>query len=115
VLALGNSSSAAGRARAISFARFTANPLMQRMITLGSQNMLPANRFVKVPVQSSLVLEALNTSNQQSDQLNTIVKAMHDDDARLTQAQALITELVFGEVSPQSTAQALIRLFGERP
>lgn len=114
VLALGASSSPAGRARAISFARFATNPLTQRTLTTGSQTVLPANRFVKVPVQSSLVLDALNTSNQQGDQLNAIVKLMHDNDQRLPVAQALITELVFGEVSPRTTARALIRLFGER-
>ena len=114
VLALGASSSTAGRARAISFARFATNPLTQRTLTIGSQTLLPANRFVKVPVSSSLVLDALNTSNQQGDQLNAIVKLMHDNDARLPKAQALITDLVFGEVSPRATARALIRLFGEQ-
>lgn len=110
VFALGSSSSAAGRARAISFTRFTANPLMQRTLTVGSQTVLPANRFVKVPVQSSLALEAMDRSNRQSDQMSHIVKLMHDNDPRLPQVQALITELVFGEVSARSSANALIQI-----
>lgn len=115
VLALGSSSSAAGRARAIAYSHFTVNPLMQRALTIGSQNLLPANRFVKVPVQSSTVLAALNQSNQQSDQFSSIVKLMHDNDPRLSKAQALITELVFGEVSPRSSAQALIQVLRNKP
>ena len=115
VLALGSSSSAAGRARAINFARFSANPLMQRALTIGSQTVLPANRFVKVPVQSSMVLEALNRANQESDQVSPIVRLLHDNDQRIAKAQAMTTELVFGEVSPQSSAQALIHLLREKP
>lgn len=110
VFALGTSSSATGRARAIAFTRFTANPLMQRALTVGSQTVLPANRFVKVPVQSSRVLEAMDRSNRQSDQMAPIVKRMHDNDPRLPKVQALITELVFGEVSARSSADALIHI-----
>jgi arabinogalactan oligomer/maltooligosaccharide transport system substrate-binding protein len=115
VLALGSSSSAPGRARAISYTKFTVNPLMQRALTVGSQSLLPANRFVKVPVQSSTVLAALDQSNQQSDQFSSLLTLMHDNDPRLNKAQALITELVFGEVNPKSSAQALIQLLGEKP
>jgi hypothetical protein len=115
VLALGSSSSAAGRARAIAFTHFSVNPLMQRELTIGSQSVLPANRFVKVPVQSSTVLAALDQANQQSDQFNSIVKLMHDNDPRFSKAQALITELVFGEVSPRSSAEALIQVLRSKP
>jgi ABC-type glycerol-3-phosphate transport system substrate-binding protein len=115
VLALGSSSSTAGRARAIAFTHFSVNPLMQRELTIGSQSVLPANRFVKVPVQSSTVLAALDQANQQSDQFNSIVKLMHDDDPRFSKAQALITELVFGEVSPRSSAEALIQVLRSKP
>jgi ABC-type glycerol-3-phosphate transport system substrate-binding protein len=110
VFALGSSSSAAGRARAIAFIRFSANPLMQRMLTVGSQTLLPANRFVKVPVQSSQVLAAMELSNRQSDQFSQIVKLMHDDDPRVPKVQALITELVFGEESARSSTEALIQI-----
>ncbi|MBM5796526.1 MAG: hypothetical protein FJ049_10455 [Cyanobacteria bacterium M_surface_7_m2_037] len=115
VLALGSSSSAAGRARAINFANFSVNPLMQRSVTIGAQTVLPANRFVKVPVQSSTVLAALNQANQQSDRLSLIVKQIHYDDPRIAKSQALITELVFGEVSPRSSAQALIKMLRTKP
>jgi uncharacterized protein with PhoU and TrkA domain len=88
---------------------------MQRALTIGSQTVLPANRFVKVPVQSSMVLEALNRSNEDSDQLSSILKLLHDNDPRIAKAHGLITELVFGEVRPQASAQALIRLLQEKP
>ena len=47
------------------------NPLSQRNLTLGSQVVLPANRFVNVPVSSSAVLSAMVTSAQQGSQTNT--------------------------------------------
>lgn len=115
VFALGSSSSAAGRARAIAFIRFSANPLMQRMLTVGSQTLLPANRFVKVPVQSSQVLAAMDLSNRQSDQFSQIVKLMHDNDPRVPKVQALITELVFGEESARSSTEALIQILRGKP
>jgi hypothetical protein len=66
-------------------------------------------------VQSSTVLAALDQSNQQSDQFSSLVTLMHDNDPRLNKAKALITELVFGEVNPKSSAQALIQLLGNKP
>jgi maltose-binding protein MalE len=115
VFALGSSSSVAGRDRAIAFIRFSANPLMQRMLTVGSQTLLPANRFVKVPVQSSQVLAAMELSNRQSDQFSQVVKLMHDHDPRIPKLQAHITELVFGEESARSSAEALIQILRRKP
>jgi Fe2+ or Zn2+ uptake regulation protein len=47
--------------------------------------------------------------------MSPTLKRLHDNDQRITKAQALITELVYGEVSPQSSAQALIHLLREQP
>jgi hypothetical protein len=114
VLALGRSSSREGRQRALAFSRFTINPLVQRSLTLGSQTLLPANRFVKVPVQSSRALDAMVASQQGGQLVTRMVGLIHDDDPRLGAAQGLITQLVFGEVSPQGATNTVIRLFQER-
>jgi arabinogalactan oligomer/maltooligosaccharide transport system substrate-binding protein len=115
VLALGRSSSREGRQRAIAFSRFSVNPLVQRNLTLGSQTLLPANRFVKVPVQSSRALEAMVASQQGGQQLTRMVALIHDNDPRLVAAQARITQLVFGEVNPEGAADDLIQLFLRQP
>jgi maltose-binding protein MalE len=113
VLALGKSSSPAGRARAIAFTRFTTNPLMQRTLTIGSQTVLPANRFVKVAVQSSPLLDAMDRSNQQSATMSQLLRGMRDNDPRLPLVQNLVARLIFGEISGRSCAQALIRVLKE--
>jgi ABC-type glycerol-3-phosphate transport system substrate-binding protein len=115
VVALGGNSSRTGHEQAIAFTRFIVNPLVQRSLTIGSQIMLPANRFVKVPVQSSLTLKAMNDSQQASQRTADLVNLLREDDPRLAPAQTLITQLVFGEVSPQAAANGLIRLMERKP
>jgi hypothetical protein len=115
VLALGRNSSRQGRDRALAFSRFSVNPLVQRSITLGSQILLPANRFVKVPVQSSVTLQAMSDSQEASLRTAELANLLHVDDPRLDRAQNLITQLVFGEISPQGAATALIALMEAKP
>ena len=110
VFALGTSSSTSGRERAISFIRFSVNPLMQRQITMASQNVLPANRFVKVPVRSSNVLQAMVTAVEQGGQVNKLNALLHTNDRRIPESQQLITQLVFGEVSPAAASRALVQI-----
>ena len=115
VLALGTSSSAAGRERALAFSRFATNPLIQRMLTLSSQTVLPANRFVMVPLKSSQILEAMDTSYQESQAITPALESIAVRDNRLIQAQAQITSLLFGENSPESAAESLATLFETSP
>jgi ABC-type glycerol-3-phosphate transport system substrate-binding protein len=111
VLALGHSSSSAGRARALAFSRFSTNPMVQRVLTLGSQTVLPANRFVKVPVQSSEVLEAMETSQQESHVISSFLESIHAGDSRMNKVQAELTILLFGERSPEEVAATLVTAF----
>ena len=111
VLALGTSSSASGRDRALAFTRFATNPLIQRMLTLGVQTVLPANRFVMVPLKSSEILDAMDTSYQESQVIAPALESIAVRDARLMKAQAQITSLLFGENTPESAAESLATLF----
>jgi hypothetical protein len=115
VLALGSSSSAAGRTRALAFSRFTTNPLMQRALTLGSQTVLPANRFVMVPLQSSEILKAMDTSYQESHVITPALESVAVKEKRVAAVQAQITGLLFGEKSPESAAEELSQLFRKQP
>jgi hypothetical protein len=115
VLALGRSSSAAGRRRALAFSFYSVNPLTQRTLTLGSQTVLPANRFVTVPVQSSQVLAAMVAAANQGLQANSLVSLVHINDPRIPRLQSLLTQLVFGEASPNGATTELIRILQARP
>ena len=75
--------------------------------------MLPANRFVKVPVQSSKTLEAMVNSSEQGRQVDRLFQLLEADDPRLRIAQGLLNGLVFGERSPGDTAAALVALLLE--
>ena len=111
VLALGRSSSQAGRKRALTFSRFSVNPLVQRGLTLGSQTVLPANRFVQIPVQSSLTLAAMVDSQRAGERSDTMVNLLQNDNPLTAATQGLIAQLVFGEVSPLAATDRMIRLF----
>jgi len=115
VLALGRSSSAAGRRSALAFSSYTVNPLTQRTLTLGSQTVLPANRFVTVPEQSSQVLAAMVAAANQGLQANSLVNLVHINDPRIPRLQTLLTQLVFGEASPNGATTELIRILQARP
>ncbi|MEB3184654.1 MAG: ABC transporter substrate-binding protein [Cyanobacteriota bacterium] len=115
VIALGSNSSRLGRQRALSFARFSINPLTQRSLTLGSLTALPANRFVRVPVHSSSVLAAMVISSQQGRQSNQLVALLPYNEAQRSQLQSITNELVFGEVSPQDATRQLIRALNKAP
>lgn len=114
LLSLGRNSSRAGRARALAFSHYSVNPLSQRNLTLGSLIVLPANRFVRVPVQSSSVLEAMVTASLQGRQTDQLVARFQTEDSRPEALQSLLTRVVFGEESPAAaTSQAIAILEGK--
>jgi hypothetical protein len=76
---------------------------------------LPANRFVGVPVSSSAVLSAMVTSAQQGNQTNTLAELMHSNDPRMAEIQTLLTTLVFGEMQPTTAGQSLVAILRNRP
>jgi ABC-type glycerol-3-phosphate transport system substrate-binding protein len=114
VLALGRRSSAIGRQRALSFVQFVVNPLSQRTLTMGSQTVLPVNRFVTVPVKSSQVLETMVTAAQQGHQADELAARLNRGDQSRARIQTLLTELVFGETNPEVAADQLVRLLEPR-
>ena len=86
---------------------------MQREITLQSLMVLPANRYVSVPVASSGRLAALEQAQRQFDQRSKLFKASYSAD-RLRRMQPLVEDLLWkvmlGVVTPQQGTEALLRL-----
>jgi hypothetical protein len=113
VWAFGVNSSANQRRIAEAFATFTVNPLIQRSLTISIQNQLPVNRHVPPPVASSAVLGAMVTSEQQGQASDEMVKLVPPLDQRRRQLAQLMMRLVFGEISPEQTTDALIKELGD--
>jgi arabinogalactan oligomer / maltooligosaccharide transport system substrate-binding protein len=112
---LGRNSSRSGRARALAFSRYSLNPLSQRNLTLGSLVVLPANRFVQVPVQSSSILQAMVTASLQGRQTDQLVAKFQADDPRSDALQTLVNRVVFGEERPAMAASQAIAILGAKP
>lgn len=114
VIALGLNSSPRQRRAADAFVLFATNPLVQRNLTLRLREVLPVNRFVRVPAESSMVLKAMLRAQQQAKDAEAIASEIHVNDPRLTPFQDLNTRLVFGESTPEETAAGLIKMLQER-
>jgi hypothetical protein len=104
-----------GRKRALAFTKFAVNPLVQRDLTMGAQTVLPANRFVKVPVSSSTVLAAMVKAGEQGSQINEMVSMLHSNDPRIRTNEHLITQLVFGEITPSEATERMITVLQAKP
>ena len=113
VMALGSDSSAPQRRLALELSELSLDPLVQREITLQSLMVLPANRFVSVPVASSGRLASLEQAQRQFDQRSKLFKASYSAD-RLRRMQPLVEDLLWkvmlGVVTPQQGTEALLRL-----
>jgi ABC-type glycerol-3-phosphate transport system substrate-binding protein len=113
VLALGSDSSPPQRRLALQLAELSLDPLVQREITLESLMVLPANRFVSVPVASSGRLAALEQAQRQFDERSKLLTASFSAD-RLRRTQPLVEDLLWkvmlGVVTPQQGTEALLRL-----
>ena len=115
VLAMGINSSESQRRAAEAFAHFALNPLVQRNIAVSQREVLPVNRFVTVPAESSMVLRAMVRAQQQSRLTETTAAMIHLNDVRVQRTQELLTHLVFGERTPEATAAELIRNLQTQP
>lgn len=110
----GKDSSSNQRRIAESFVRFSVNPVNQRYISLATEQMLPANQGVPIAVGRSPSLKAMIISEQQ---------ALHDGSAittrnwnsvgykQLRSVTQLVTEMIYGERSPNQTATEVLRSF----
>jgi hypothetical protein len=115
VMALGRNSTPRARQAAMVFSAFTIKPLVQRTVTQGSYTVLPVERQISVPVSSSQTLTALVRARDQGLQTDQLMRLLRSGDRRPAQLQALISEVVFGELSPEEATPRLINLLREKP
>lgn len=113
VMALGSDSSPPQRQLALELSELSLDPLVQREITLQSRMVLPANRYVPVPVASSGQLAALEQAQRQFDQRSRLLTASFSAD-RVGRIQPLVEDLLWkvmlGVLTPQQGAEALLRI-----
>lgn len=114
VWSFGRNSSPRQRLTAEAFAAYSTNPLVQRNITVGTQSTLPANRFVQVPLQSSQVLRVLVAAVEQAGSSRTMAAMVRGRQGLIERARGTLSQLVFGELTPEQAASQLIAMLGEK-
>ena len=115
VWVLGRDSSPTQKEIAAAFTRFSLSPMMQRFLTLHTQEMLPVNREVSMPSGSSPVLQAMVASERQSHAADGISNRLKSGTPRLERLSAVLLELIYGERTPEQTRSALVMLLGGLP
>ncbi len=116
VLALGRNSSPIQRQMSLALIEFSVGPLVQRNLTLESLSFLPSNPHVRIPVQSSGVLQAMVDSRQQSRSVETLLADVHQEDPRIKAMHAeVIVPLLFGLVEPGLATDRTIAILRRTP
>ena len=117
VWSLGVDSSPRQRQLALSLAELSLNPLVQRQLTLGTKMMLPANRFVPIPVASSGKLAAIEQAQRQFTQTSSLLVSPYSADRVqqvLPSLETVISQVLVGVMTPQQGTEALLRLSPQR-
>ncbi|MCP9850142.1 hypothetical protein [Cyanobium sp. Morenito 9A2] len=115
VWAFGRDSSPEQRRISQALAEFSVNPLVQRAATLSSDDALPVNRFVDVPVTSSRVLAALQKGMAQSEAYNLFNVNLLEGDPRESILRDVLTSMIFGAADGPQSSAILIRRLSQRP
>ena len=111
----GRNSSPRQQRIAEAFTRFSLSPVMQRYLTLHTQEMLPVNREVSMPTGGSPVLQAMVTSELQSRAADGMSNQLRSGDPRLEKVSALLMQLIFAERDPRQSRGELLTLLGGVP
>ena len=115
VVVLGRSSTTSGRQLALAFSASSINAESQSSLTTGSKSVLPANRFVKVPVQSSQQLAALVHSAQAGGRTAALARLFHSKDQRLVQVRSVLMDLIFADLPVAQARDRLIASLHPQP
>ena len=114
VWALGRDSTPEQRRLALQLAALSLDPLIQRQLMLLGHALLPANRFVPIPVASSGRLATLAAGERQYQQgsYTLLLKPFALDPVQpmLPRIEAVITDVMVGLYTPQQGADALLAL-----
>jgi maltose-binding protein MalE len=114
VWALGRDSTPEQRRLALQLAALSLDPLIQRQLMLLGHALLPANRFVPIPVASSGRLATLAAGERQYQQGSSSLLltpfSLDRLQRMLPRVEAVITNVMVGLYTPQQGADALLTL-----
>ena len=115
VLSFGTNSSRRQHRAAKAFAAFAINPQRQRNATLRTLTVLPVNRTVKVPTESSSFLEAMQQSRDDAltySQDDSLISATAPDQATVNKAlvrmDGVLTRFLLGDLDRRGATDAVI-------
>jgi maltose-binding protein MalE len=112
VFAFGRGSSPRQRRAAEALAAFTINPQVQRSFIVRTEEVLPVNRHVQVPVESSSELAALVTAQQQASLAASLPPArLQPINAKLNR---ILTRFLYGDLEEAAAADLLIATLRSR-
>jgi hypothetical protein len=112
VFAFGTNSSPRQRRAAEALATFTINPQVQRSILVRTREVLPVNRHVQVPVETSSELAALVTAQQQASLASSLPLArLLPIEAKLDR---ILTRFLYGDLEEAAAADLLIATLHSR-
>ncbi|MCP9916000.1 ABC transporter substrate-binding protein [Cyanobium sp. ATX 6F1] len=115
VWAFGRDSSPEQRRISQALAEFSVNPLVQRAATLSSDDALPVNRYVNVPVTSSRVLAALEKGMAQSQAYDLFNVNLIEGDPREALLREVLTSMIFGAADGPQAIEMLTQRLAQRP
>ncbi|MEB3323021.1 MAG: extracellular solute-binding protein [Synechococcaceae cyanobacterium] len=116
VMAFGRNSSAGQRRAAEALAAFLGNPQMQRTFTLRTQEQLPVNPGVPLPVASSADLQALVNAQKQAATLEEqAVLSLPRPPGFEARVNRILTRFHLGDLDVTAATDALIETMGNRP
>lgn len=113
VLAFGVNSSGQQRQQAMELGLLQLNPLMQRSMTLNSEQVLPVNRFAPAPIASSAKLKVLVNAQEQFQQSSLLSRsplALNRLDNHSMALEALLTQVVVDVIGPEQASARLIKI-----
>jgi maltose-binding protein MalE len=112
VFAFGRGSSPRQRRAAEALAAFTINPQVQRSFLVQTGEVLPVNRHVQVPVESSSELAALVTAQQQATLASSLPLArLQPINGTLNR---ILTRFLYGDLEEAAAADLLITTMGSQ-
>jgi ABC-type glycerol-3-phosphate transport system substrate-binding protein len=111
VWAFGTNSSKSQRELSSNFAHFTANAIMQRYTALITEQMLPANQGIPMPIGQSEVVSAMVRSVNQSEQGGALVSILLNDQnfQYYRETTRAITEMIYGEQTPKQVRDLFLK------
>jgi hypothetical protein len=111
--AFGRNSSPRQRALAVELAAMSLNPLVQRDLMINSRAILPANRFVPVPVASSGRLGAMAQAMEQFTRTAPPMEEVLSADRLrrlMPPMETAVADVMLGVMTPQQAVDILVNL-----